>query len=320
MLKDEILKLLYTQRVMLSGEALAARFGVSRNAVWKAVKQLQKEGFAVTASTNKGYFLEGCGRTLSPVVLEAELQDAAFGKPLHFHSTLDSTNIKAKALAETGAPGGTVVLAESQTAGKGRLGRTFYSPAQQGVYFSLLLRPESFGENAMLLTSMCAVATAEAIEAVAPVKVQIKWVNDLLIKGKKVCGILTEAGFCLEEQRMDYVIVGIGVNCGPQAFPPELRDIATSIENETGIPLNRSLLVAEILKRIEIGLKTMENRAFLSACRSRSALLGKTVTVYRGAACYSATAVGIDDEGALQVKTQDGVVQSLVSGEVRVRL
>lgn len=320
MLKDEILRTLYQNRVMHSGEALAAKFGVSRNAVWKSIKQLQSEGFCIAASTNKGYFLESCGSTLSPVILEEELQNSAFGKPIHFFKTLGSTNTQAKALAEAGAPDGTVVIAETQTAGKGRLGRQFHSPGKKGVYFSLLVRPARFGSNTMLLTSMCAAAVAEAIESMAPVKVQIKWVNDLLLGGKKICGILTEAGLHLEDQSIDYIVIGIGVNCGRQSFPAALKGIATSIENECGTVIHRSLLIATILKNIENGFKTLAEKPFLNICRERSAVIGKTIAVCRGEERLPATALGISDTGALLVRYQDGREEALSSGEVSVRL
>ena len=320
MLKDEILKTLYAKRVMISGEALAAELGVSRNAIWKNIKQLQKEGFAITASTNKGYFLESCSRTLSPVILELELQDRAFGKPLLFFDQLSSTNTKAKALAEAGYPSGTVVVAETQTAGKGRLGRQFYSPAGQGVYFSLLVRPELFGDHTLLLTSMCAAATAEAIEKLARVQVQIKWVNDLLIGSKKICGILTEAGLNLEDQSIDYVVIGIGINCGKQTFPAELKTIATSIENESGTAINRSLLIAEVLKNIEAGFQTLQEKPFLKICREHSAVIGKTVAVCRGTQRRPAAALGLNDNGALLVRYEDGSEEALQAGEVSIRL
>lgn len=320
MLKDEILKELYGKRVVVSGEALAEKFGVSRNAVWKAIKQLQSEGFSIAASTNKGYFLESCGQTLSPAIIEFEMQSSSYCKPLLFFKQLPSTNLKVRELAAAGYPSGTVVVADSQTAGKGRMGRSFYSPAGTGVYFSLLLRPELSSEDTMLITSMCAVAAAKAIEALSRVRVQIKWVNDLLIGGKKVCGILTEAALNLEDRSLGSVIIGIGINCGKQKFPDELANIATSIDNESGGVVDRSLLVAEVLKRIETGFATLPQRTFLSDCRERSALLGKQITVCRGERLTPATALAIDNDGALLVRYDDGKEEALSSGEVRVRL
>lgn len=319
MLKDEILKELYSNRVMISGEALAEKFGVSRNAVWKSVKQLQSEGFSIAASTNKGYFLESCGQTLSPVIIERETQSSSYCKPLLFFERLPSTNLKAKELAANGYPSGTVVAANSQSDGKGRMGRSFYSPAGNGVYFSLLIRPKFCGEETMLITSMCAAAAAEAIEALARVKVQIKWVNDLMIGGRKVCGILTEAALNLEDRSIDSIIIGIGINCGKQVFPAELKNIATSIDNESGGTVNRSLLIAEVLKRIEAGFAALSKREFLSACKKRSSLLGKRITVCRGETLTPATALDIDDSGALIVRYENGRKEALNSGEVRVR-
>ncbi len=320
MLKDKILRELYKTRIMISGEALAEKFGVSRNAVWKSIKQLQNEGFAIAASTNKGYFLENCGKALSPILIKEELGESAFGKELYYFPELNSTNLKAKELAENGCAHGTVVIAASQTAGKGRLGRQFYSPREKGLYMSIVVRPEKHPGNAMLITSMCAAATAKAVEAVAPVKVYIKWVNDLFIGGKKVCGILTEAGIKLEDQSIDYVVIGIGVNCGKQTFPAELSEIATSLENEVPVPVNKNRLAAEIIKNISAGLADLESKKFLGDCRKRSNILGKPITVFRGEAQFPAIALDIDDSGALLIRTQDGQTLALNSGEVSIRL
>lgn len=320
MLKDNILKTLYTNHVMVSGEALAEKFGVSRNTIWKNIRQLQREGFVITASTNKGYFLESCGRALSSVIIEQELCNCGFGKPIEFFETLNSTNIKAKALGELDYPSGTLIVAEAQSAGKGRLGRQFYSPGKQGVYFSILVRPQDFDYDPMLITSMCAAATAEAIEKTAPVKVSIKWVNDLYIKNKKVCGILTEAGLKLEDQSIDYIVIGIGINCGKQTFPAELRAIATSIENECDITVNRNRLIAETVKNIENGFKTMHEKAFINVCRARSNIIGKEITVCRGEKQYTATALRIEDNGALKIRDSAGNTEQLQFGEVRIKL
>lgn len=320
MLKDKILRELYKNRIMISGEALAEKFGVSRNAVWKSIKQLQNEGFAIAASTNKGYFLENCGTALSPALIKEELGESDFGKELYFFPEINSTNLKAKELAENGCADGTVVIAACQTAGKGRHGRQFYSPDEKGIYMSIVVHPEKHPGNAMLITSMCAAATAKAVEAVAPVKVYIKWVNDLFIGGKKVCGILTEAGLKLEDQSIDYVVIGIGVNCGKQSFPPELRDIATSLENETSVQVNKNRLASEIIKNVSAGLADLETKKFLNDCRKRSNILGKTVTVHRGEDKFPAMALDIDDGGALIVRTQDGQTLALNSGEVSIRL
>ncbi len=319
MLKDDVLKELYENRTMVSGEALAEKLGVSRNAVWKCIKQLQKEGFVISASTNKGYFLEGCGNALSPVIIQSELDANKLDCELFFFDEINSTNTKAKELAEQGYPGGTIVIARTQTNGRGRLGRKFYSP-KSGLYLSILARPTLIDNEASKITSMCAVATAEAIESVCPLKVYIKWVNDLFVNNKKVCGILTEAGLNLENRNIDYVVIGIGINCAKQTFPTELKDIATSLENECGVAVNVNRLAVEIIKKVLQGINNVGDSSIIKECRKRSVLLGKTVTVLGGDKSFEATATQIDDDGGLVVKLDDGKIKTLKSGEVSVRL
>ena len=319
MLKDDVLKELYENRTMVSGEALAEKLGVSRNAVWKCIKQLKKDGFVISASTNKGYFLEGCGDVLSPVIIQSELDANKLDCKLLFFDEINSTNTKAKELAEQGYPNGTVVIAKTQTNGRGRLGRKFYSP-ESGLYLSILARPKLIDNEAAKITSMCAVATAEAIESVCPLKVYIKWVNDLFVNNKKTCGILTEAGLNLENRNIDYVVIGIGINCGKQAFPSELKDIATSLENECGVAVNVNKLAVEIIKKVLQGINNVGDASIIKECRKRSVLLGKSVTVLSGNDSYEATATDIDDDGGLVVKLKSGQIKTLKSGEVSVRL
>ena len=319
MLKDDVLKELYESRVVVSGEALAERLGVSRNAVWKCIKQLKKEGFVISASTNKGYFLEACKSALSPVIIQSELDANKLDCELLFFDEINSTNTKAKELAEQGYKNGTVVIARTQTGGRGRLGRKFYSP-ESGLYLSIIARPVLIDSEASRITSMCAVATAEAIESVCPLKVYIKWVNDLFVNNKKTCGILTEAGLNLENRSIDYVVIGIGINCAKQTFPADLKDIATSLENECGLSVNINSLAVEIIKRVLAGINNIGDASIIKECRKRSILLGKTITVLCGENSYDATATGIDDDGGLVVKLADGQIKTLKSGEVSVRL
>lgn len=319
MLKDDVLKELYESKVVVSGEALAEKLGVSRNAVWKCIKQLKKEGFVISASTNKGYFLETCKSALSPVIIQSELDANKLDCQLFFFDEINSTNTKAKELAEQGYPSGIVVIARTQTNGRGRLGRKFYSP-ESGLYLSILARPTLIHNEASKITSMCAVAAAEAIESVCPLKVYIKWVNDLFVNNKKTCGILTEAGLNLESRNIDYVVIGIGINCAKQTFPTELKDIATSLENECAVPVNINKLTVEIIKKVLQGINNVGDSSIIKECRKRSVLLGKTVTVLSGNESYEATAIDIDDDGGLIVKLRSGHTKTLKSGEVSVRL
>ena len=319
-LKENILHILVDgEGRYFSGNDLAAQLGVSRNAVWKAVKQLQNTGYRIDSVTNKGYTFVSDDNTLSEACIRKSLHTKQLGSKIHIFPAIDSTNKKAKSMAGAGAPNGTVIIAETQSGGHGRYGRPFFSPEKSGIYMSVLLRPHMLPEDALLLTSCAAVAVAEAIESLADVSVQIKWVNDLLIHQKKICGILTEAGIGFENGVLDYVVIGIGVNTGAVTFPDELADIATSIENESGCPISRNRLIAEILNALEHHIATMNDKAFLEESRRRSILIGQNINVITMNETYPAKAVAIDDHGFLIVEA-DGRRFALNSGEVSTRL
>jgi birA, biotin-[acetyl-CoA-carboxylase] ligase region len=303
----------------VSGEELAAELGVSRNAVWKAMNGLRQEGYEIDAVTNRGYRLVSAPRKLSETEIRRHLSGGCAGWPLEIHERLDSTNNRAKALAAAGAPQGTAVIADSQSGGRGRLGRSFFSPEHSGIYLSVIFRPECGPEQAGLLTSLAAVATARAIEHTADTDVRIKWVNDLYIGEKKVCGILSEAGLGMEAGRLEYAVVGIGINVCRMTFPEELKTIATSIGNETGRDPDRNRLIAEILKELEGLYGELETGAFLEESRRRSNVIGRTVTVIEGERRYPAKAVDIDDGGRLIIETENGR-QALNYGEVSLKL
>ncbi|MBQ8513841.1 MAG: biotin--[Ruminococcus sp.] len=234
---------------------------------------------------------------------------------------IDSTNTYCKKLAREGAPGGTVIIAAHQTGGRGRLGRRFCSPRGTGLYASVLLRPEWDTETLQLVTACAAAAAARAVDSLCGVHTQIKWVNDLFLGGRKLCGILTEAGFT-PAGGIDYVVVGIGINLRDTrgAFPEELHAIVTSIEEETGCILTPEQMAKALLCELDKALSALPDRGFLEEYRERSVLLGKDVTVQAGGAVYIARAVEIDDRAGLVVERPDGSRQTLTSGEVSVRL
>lgn len=239
------------------------------------------------------------------------LQTKHFGRHLEVFDTLPSTNTYLK--EQTTLPHGAVVLATDQTAGRGRRGRTFFSPAG-GLYMSVLVRRTLTAQTVGLLTSAAAVAAATAIETVCPVSVAIKWVNDLLVNGKKVCGILAEGA-----PADGWAIIGIGVNIGTVDFPQELENIATSLYKESGKTVSPEQLAAAILNALEPLVDDIENPAFLQETRRRSAVIGKDITVFRGDETFTARAVGIDDAGGLII-ARNGDRSALTSGEVSVRL
>ena len=234
---------------------------------------------------------------------------------------VDSTNSYLKKMASNGAPEGTVVIANRQNAGRGRLGRSFFSPEEQGIYMSILLRPEIELERAVLITSMAAVAVARAIEKVSELRAQIKWVNDIFVNRKKVCGILTEAGIS-PEGTLDYAVLGIGVNVGKMEFPKELKEIATSVCNECDGAVTKEGLIEEILKELEYWYPALRDGSFLKESKERSLLLGKEIIVVDAGVehvSYKAKAVDLDEMGHLIVE-RDGKREVLNSGEVSIRL
>lgn len=316
--KDDVLAVLMEQTTPVSGERLARRLGVSRNAIWKAVGQLRRDGYAIEAGTNRGYRLVQSPDRVSIPEIRRWLKPGEIGTQLELHRTLISTNTQAKALAASGAPHGYLVIAESQTGGKGRMGRSFFSPEHTGVYITYVLRPRLLAERAVMLTSMAAVAVARAIEAVAEVDVGIKWVNDLYINGRKVCGILCEASMDFESGQLEYAVLGIGVNAAAMRFPQELRDIATSVENECGQSVSRSRLIAEISNQLNALYGQLESREFMAESRRRSIVIGRDIWVIRGDERFPARALDIDDSGSLVIQTEAGV-RRVNSGEVSLR-
>ena len=236
-------------------------------------------------------------------------------------SETDSTNRYVKELAAAGAPEGTVELANKQSAGRGRIGRSFFSPEEKGIYMSILLRPDIELSRAVLITSMAAVAVARAVERISGIPAQIKWVNDIFLNKKKVCGILTEAGIDAERQTLEYAVLGIGVNVGTMEFPEELKEIATSVSNECGFSVEKEALIDEILKELEAWYPTLWNGKFLPESKARSILLGKEIKVLDEKALggsYPAKAVDINELGNLIIE-RDGKLQVLNSGEVSIR-
>lgn len=304
---------------VVSGEWLARKLGVTRNAVWKAIARLREEGYQIEAATNRGYRLVSGGEPVSEAGIRAWLKAQSLGREIEVHERIGSTNSRAKALAAQGAPHGLLVCAREQTGGRGRFGRAFYSPAGSGVYLSLLLRPKLPAERAVLLTSMTAVAVARAIERLADVEVRIKWVNDLFIGDRKVCGILCEAGMDFESGQLEYAVAGIGVNTARAAFPPELAQIATSVGNACGRDISNNRLIAEICNEMEGLYGSLADGSFMAENRARSNVIGRRIWILRDGAREPAEALDIDEQGGLVVRTGAGV-ETLRSGEVSIRL
>ena len=240
---------------------------------------------------------------------------------VHVFETVDSTNTQAKLLAAQGVPHGTALIARQQTAGRGRMGRSFFSPKDAGLYLSLILRPQCAPKDLMHLTCAVAVAACNAVEAATGFRPGIKWINDLVWGSRKLGGILTELSVTPGCGAVDYAVVGIGINCGKAAYPEELGDIALSLGEATGRPVSPALLAARLLEALaETDCQLLSGKdALLSAYRADCVTLGKQVAVHSAQGVYEATALDIDNEGALVVQTPDGSVRAVSSGEVSVR-
>lgn len=317
--KNEVLKALMETDEALSGERLARRLSVSRNTVWKVIQQLRDEGYAINAVTNRGYWLEAQPNLIAEPEIARWTRTETIGRRMEIHPVLDSTNSQARKRASEGAPHGYLVCADSQTGGRGRFGRPFFSPEHTGIYISYVLRPTLPAERAVMITSMAAVAVARAIEALADVDVKIKWVNDLYINARKVCGILCEASVNFETGQLECAVLGIGVNVAKMVFPPELANIATSLENECGERVSRNRLIAEISNQIEALYGQLETAEFMAESRERSNVIGREVTVLRGEERYAAHVLDIDPQGRLVLQTEKGI-EKLGAGEISLKL
>lgn len=320
-MKTEVLRYLKETDGYLSGQELCERLGVSRTAVWKAIRRLTEEGYEIEAVRNRGYRLVGGGDVFQQTELESVIRTKAAGRNLVFLEEVDSTNNRAKQLAEAGAPDGTVVIAGRQSAGKGRRGKTWESPAAGGIWMSLLLRPAIAPGQASMLTLAAALAVAEGIEKTCGAAVQIKWPNDLVLNKKKICGILTEMS--TETDCINHVVIGIGININIKAFPDELKGVATSLYLETGKTVSRSLLTAAILQAwetcYEVFLQTRDLSALLEPYHRRLVNRDKEVRVLTPDGAYEGIARGITAAGELLVEKKDGTMANVLSGEVSVR-
>lgn len=316
-----ILELLRRQKGFLSGEDIGRELSITRAAVWKGIKKLREEGYEIEAVTNRGYRLTNPETMYNKRELEQGLKTKTMGQSIYFYEETDTTNNRARELALEGAPEGTLVVAEKQTAGRGRRGKVWESPLGTGIWMSLVLRPQIMPAEASVLTLLCGLATAEAIKAETGLSAGIKWPNDILINGKKAVGILTEMD--CEMSEVHFVIPGIGINVNTASFPPEIADIATSLYLECGKTVSRRRLVHKVLERLEehyeTFLRTGSFTAMLEDYRKHCITLGKEVHVL-GREPFFAEALDITPEGELLVRRADNGKEEVVfSGEVSIR-
>ena len=316
MKKRELLALLRQGRYV-SGAELGEQLGVTRAAVSKAVAGLKREGYDIESIPNRGHLLRQEPDRLDRDVIREGLRGHPWAELVELLPTVDSTNTRLKALAAAGAPQGTVLFAEEQSGGRGRLGRRFLSAPGCGVYLSVLLRPGCRPSELMSLTAQAAVAARRAVAELCGVEPDIKWVNDLVLKGRKICGILTELSLEAESGLVSYAVVGVGVNCNcpAEAFPPELRDVAGSILSQTGRSVDRNALAAALVRSLS-GLPKLD---WLGEYRRACVNLGKEIQILApGQAARQGVALDVDEQAALLVRTETGT-ERIQCGEVSVR-
>ncbi len=323
MKKDVLETLKYNKGSFISGEELSNRLGVTRTAIWKHINQLKQEGYEIESVSRKGYCLVGEPDVLNQHALQLELHTKIMGKRIVHYDSIDSTNTMAKRIAAEGAEEGTIVIAEEQTGGRGRLGRQWVSPKGTGIWMSLVLRPPIEPADAAKITQIAAAAVAVALQNVTGCEAGIKWPNDIIINKKKVCGILTEMG--AELGSVNYIVVGIGINANVDValFPEEVKKIATSVKDCAGKSVSRKEIVLEILKEFEDlymdFIHTKSVRRSVEICKANSVTLGNMVKIINRDQTMIAEAVDLTEEGELMVRNQEGQLEKIISGEVSVR-
>lgn len=327
-IKENIISILESNKgLFISGEKIANNLKVSRTAIWKAIKSLKNDGYNIHSVSNKGYALSKETDILSSKVIKNNMLKYADKFNFIIHKTVASTNIIARELAINGAESGTVVIAEEQTSGYGRNGKSFFSPYGTGIYMSIILnlKKEKKIFNSSFITTAAAMAVSKSIEEISNENTQIKWVNDVFINGKKVCGILTEGAFSFEDGKLDYAVIGIGVNVNfpKNGFPKELNNIAASINSKNNANSNtksdiRNILVAKILENLYDYYFNDVN--FYEEYKKRSFLIGKKVSININNKEHIVKVLDIDKTFALVAEFQDGKIDKIVSGSINKRL
>lgn len=318
--KLRILSLLEQQQGQsISGQRLADSLGLSRTSIWKGIKTLQKDGYIIEAVTNKGYRLSAKSDVISAETIQPSLLPGLQNFSIHTFKTIDSTNNEARKLSSKDSIKQGIVLSEEQTNGRGRLGKSFYSPSQTGIYMSFYLKPNLDMADATLVTTATAVAVCLAIEKLTAKKPQIKWVNDIYLDNTKICGILTEAVSDFESGKVETLIVGIGLNVKePSAgFPTELDTIAGFLASSAEkVEFDRNLLIAEIANQFYTIYQTIEERSFLEEYKKRCFVLGKKITFKEHQEQFEAVPIDIDPQGGLVIQMANGQKRTLSYGEI----
>ena len=314
-MKEAVLQTL-RQGDCISGETLAKVLGISRTAIWKCIRSLQREGYQIESFHGKGYRLIGRPDLLLPKEIKAGLRTNLLGQQIAYYQEVSSTQDAAKSLAAQGANEGTIVIAETQTAGRGRIGRDWASPPG-GIYLSIILRPAINPSEAIRFPIIAGVAAAQAIEQLTELKPELKWPNDILIRGLKVGGILIDMS--AETDRINYIIIGIGINVNTESLPHEIKGIVTSLKTECGKEVSRVQLAQDILVQLESLYQIFEVSGFETIRKRWKALsntIGAWVSVRGERERLDGRAMDIDVDGALIVQKADGTLERVISGDI----
>ena len=304
----------------ISGNELAKELNVSRNSIWKSINSLREEGYNIDSVTNKGYCLSKDNFILSRQSISKYLTNKNF--QIEVFETIDSTNDYLKKKAESGEKEGYIVISQEQTKGKGRMGKNFYSPSNKGIYMSILLKPNIHASKALYITTAAAVSVSKAIDILSHNESSIKWVNDIFVDDKKVCGILTEGSFDLEGGGMNYAILGIGLNLiSPESgYPKELENIAGNIFDKNNLPFDYiNKIIGEIINNFFYYYKNLEDKEFLEEYKKKSFILNKEILILQNDKTEKAIALDIDEEFRLKVKKENNDIVYLSSGDVSIR-
>lgn len=320
-MKEKILALLRQTEDYVSGQELCERLGVSRTAVWKVIKQLKEDGYVIDSVQNRGYRLLESPDVLTRAEISQGLDTRWLGRRLYDYEVTDSTNIRARLLAEEGAPEGTVAVADRQSAGRGSRGRSWESPGGCGIFMSAVLRPDIPPVRASMVTLTSAYSIAKVLREGYGLDVKIKWPNDIVLNRKKLAGILTEMSS--ESDFIYHIVTGIGINVNMESFPEELSDKATSLRMETGRRFGRAVLTAEILNRLERDYERFvrdQDLGFLMKEYNEMLInRDQEVRLLQRGQAGGGIARGINSMGALLVERADGSLEEVFSGEVSVR-
>ena len=303
----------------ISGEYIAELLNISRNMIWRAIKDLRNEGYKIVSSTKTGYRLTDENDMISVEGISPHLASFNLAENITIYSEIDSTNREAKSRAINNAVHGTVIIANYQTLGQGRYGRDYFSPPNSGLYMSFILYAHEIVFNdPTIITVYAALSVCEAIENVCNLRPSIKWVNDIFLNGKKIGGILTEGITVFENRSIGAIILGIGLNISIKSedFPEEIRNQATSLYPDGNPQVKRNRLAAEIINRILVA-DIPEEAELLEQYKKRMFMLGANVTVVQGNEKYEAKALDVDESGYLIVQTKDGDIKKIASCEVK---